>query len=191
MQEINSNHQEELSPSERIHWKKDDPTKLDLEYHDRIGFIQKGVLYGAGATIGLAVIVTLVQLNAGNGDLALFQLIPSLLLGYLGIRGGVGIEKRKPNAIFLCKVYAWLCTGWNFIDIVASFATGAVPGFLVIALFIYGICILYAIYTSDDIKLVFPKEYRRITTSDFILALVCVGIDVVLLSLIILGLFMR
>ena len=181
--------EEELPASQRVHWNAENPTKLDLEYHDRIGFIQKGVLYGAVLTLGLSVLLLFISANGDNGVLALVEVIPSLILGYLGIQGGLGIEKRKPNSVFLCKVYAWMCTVWNFIVIVVSFATGGIPGIFVIIWFVYGICVLIALYSSDDINMVFPKEYRKITTSDLVLTMICVGIDVIMILLIIVGLF--
>lgn len=175
-------------PSQSIHWKSEDESKLDLGYHDKIGMIYKGVLWGSVITIAFTLFDVLVQFESYGLLAALLLIAPSMILGILGIIGARGIEKRKPNSIFLCLVYSWICTIINAVNIIVSLAYGQFPGLFPIFWLIYGIAIISALYSSDDVKVVFPKEYRKVTSSDTALAFVCIFFEAVILMLAIVGL---
>jgi hypothetical protein len=175
-------------PSQSIHWKSEDESKLDLGYHDKIGMIYKGVLWGSVLTIGFTFFDVLVQFENYGLLAATLVIAPSMILGILGIIGALGIEKRKPNAVFLCLVYSWICTIINAVNVIASLAFGQFPGLFAIFWLIYGIAIISALYSSDDVKVVFPREYRKVSASDMALAFVCIFFEAVILMLAIVGL---
>lgn len=169
------NEEEYTAPSKRIHWNSEDSSKLDLEWHDNIGMVHKGILYGAIITLIIGAIGGLLQSM-------LIATVPSIIIGVLGIIGALGIEKRKPNSVFLCLVYSWICTISNAISIIALLALGTFPGLFPFIWLVYGIAILYALYSSDDVRLIFPKEYRKVSKTDKMIVYFCVLI-VLLLSL--------
>ena len=176
--------------SEQIHWSKEDPSKLDLEYHDGIGSVRKAVLIGGVLTLVISLTIMVAQFGQPQGGIMILMYLPFLFIGIIGIMGGLGIAKRKPNAIYLCKVFAWSCTGYIFLDLVVMIAMGSFPSLLLVLLFFYGLYILFTLYTSDDVKLIFPKGYRKVGAFDIILTVICVSFVVVVVVLIILGLIM-
>ena len=176
--------------TEQIHWSEEDPSKLDLEYHDSIGSVRKAVLIGGVLTLVISLTIMAVQFGQPFGDIMILMYLPLLFVGIVGIIGGLGIAKRKPNSIYLCKVFAWSCTVYIFIDLTVMIAMGSFPSFLLVLLFFYGLYILFTLYTSDDVSLIFPKEYRKACAFDIILTVICVSFVVVVVVLIILGLIM-
>lgn len=52
---------------------------------------------------------------------------------------------------------------------------------------IYGIAIISALYSSDDVKAVFSREYRKVSASDMALTFVCIFFEAVILMLAIVG----
>lgn len=190
MEQPKQDYEEIHVSSEQIHWSKEDPSKLDLEYHDGIGSVRKAVLIGGVLTLVISLTIMVAQFGQPQGGIMILMYLPFLFIGIIGIMGGLGIAKRKPNSIYLCKVFAWSCTMYNFIALVATIATGSFPSLLLVLLFFYGLYILYILYTSDDVKLIFPKEYRKVGPYDIILTVICISLVVVVVVLIILGLFM-
>ena len=158
--------------TEQIHWSKEDPSKLDLKCHGRIGFLRIAVLIGAVLTLVSSLSSMAVHIVTLHGDLMFLIYLPFLFNGIIGVMGGLGIAKRKPNAIYLCKVFAWTRTVYNFINLVFSIAMSSFPGFSGILWLFYGLYLLYYLYTSNDVKLIFPKEYRRVRPFDIILTVV-------------------
>lgn len=185
---ITQNEEEYIAPSQRIHWNSEDESKLDLGWHDKIGMIYKGVLWGSGLTLLFGVGGGLVQYSSYGLVTSLIVIVPSIILGILGIIGALGIEKRKPNSVFLCLVYSWICTVSNVINIITSIAQGEFPGILALVWLVYGIAIICALYSSDDVKLIFPKEYRKISNTDKVLATVCILVELFIILLIFIGL---
>ena len=47
MEQPKQDNEEIRISTEQIHWSKDDPSKLDLEYHRGVGTLRKAVLIGA------------------------------------------------------------------------------------------------------------------------------------------------
>ena len=162
--------------SEQIHWSKEDPSKLDLKYHGRLGFLRIVVLIGAVLTLLFSLTKMAAHIVILQGDLLMY--LPFLFNGIIGVMGGLGIAKREPNAIYLCKVFAWTCTVYIFIYI-----------FGILWLF-YGLYLLYYLSTSNDVKLIFPKEYRRVRPFDIILTVVFICLSVFTTLYFIYGLFM-
>lgn len=50
------------------------------------------------------------------------------------------------------------------------------------------VTIISALYSSDDVKAVFSREYRKVSASDMALAFVCIFFEAVILMLAIVGL---
>lgn len=190
MEQPKQDYEEIRISSEQIHWSKEDPTKLDLEYHDGIGSVRKAVLIGGALTLVISLTIMAAQFGQPQGGIMILMYLPFLFIGIVGIMGGLGIAKRKPNAIYLCKVFAWLCTVYNFIELVVTITTGSFPSLFLVLLFFYGLYILYILYASDDVKLIFPKEYRKVGAFDIMLTVVCVSLVVIVVVLIILGLIL-
>ncbi|MBR5717250.1 MAG: hypothetical protein IKX59_11735 [Bacteroidales bacterium] len=158
--------------SEQIKWSKEDPSKLDLKYHGRLGILRKVVLVGAVLTLVISLSSMAAHIITLHGDILFLTYLPFLFNGIIGVMGGLGIAKRKPNAIYLCKVFAWTCTVYYFFNLVFSIATGSFPSLFGILWLFYGLYLLYYLYTSKDVKLIFPKEYRRVRPFDIILTVV-------------------
>lgn len=177
------------SSSQKIRWNSQDPSKLDLSWHDNIGLINKGVLWGAVLTIIFGVIGGFTQIHELGVFFTFFLfIIPSIILGILGIRGAISIEKRKPNAVFLCLVYSWICIITNIAGILVSLSSGEFPGIWVFIWIGYGVSILIALYCSDDINLIYPKEYRKASTIDKALAGICITAEAIIFLLCLIGL---
>jgi hypothetical protein len=176
---------------ECIHWMPEDESKLDLGYHDKIGMIYKGIFWGSVITIVLSFFNALAQFNNQGLLVAILLLVPNMTLGILGIIGAQGIEKRKPNSIFLCLVFSWICTITNAISIISTLAFGAFPGIFPILWLMYGIAVICALYGSDDVKLIFPKKYRKISILDIALSFVCIFFEAIMLFLAIIGLIIQ
>lgn len=190
MEQSKQDYEEIHISSEQIHWSKEDPSELDLEYHDGIGSVRKAVLIGGVLTLVISLTIMAVQFGQPQGGIMILMYLPFLFIGIIGIMGGLGIAKRKPNAIYLCKVFAWSCTVYNFIDLVATIATGSFPSLLLVLLFFYGLYILFILYTSDDVKLIFPKEFRKVGPYDIILTVICMCLVGIIVLLIIFGLIL-
>ena len=169
MEQPKQDNEEIRISTEQIHWSKDDPSKLDLEYHRGVGTLRKAVLIGAVLPLVSSLTSILGLLIVLHFDMSVIVYLPYLFVGIIGIIGGLGIAKRKPNAIYLCKVFAWSWTGYILFVLAVAIMSFSYSFFIYVLLLIYGLYVLYTLYTSNDVKLVFPKEYRKIGSSDIIL----------------------
>lgn len=169
MEQLKQDNEEIRISTEQIHWSKDDPSKLDLEYHRGVGTLRKAVLIGAVLPLVFSLTSILGLLIVLHFDMIVIVYLPYLFVGIIGIIGGLGIAKRKPNAIYLCKVFAWSWTGYILFVLAVAIMSFSYSFFIYVLLLIYGLYVLYTLYTSNDVKLVFPKEYRKIGSSDIIL----------------------
>jgi len=170
MEQPKQDNEEIRISTEQIHWSKEDPSKLDLEYHRGVATLRKAVLIGAVLPLWFSLTSILGLLIVLHFDMSVIVYLPYLFVGIIGMLGGLGIAKRKPNAIYLCKVFAWSWTGYFLF--VLAFAIMSISYsiiFYYVPLLIYGLYVLYTLYTSNDVKLVFPKEYRKSGSSDIIL----------------------
>ena len=156
--------------------------ELDLEYHDGIGTVRKAVLGGSVLTILIALVM---MFGTSQGPIMIIAYTPFLITGFVGIIGALGISSRKPNSIFLCKVFVWICTIYNLFTFIIDIAMGNFPSFMLVLLFFGCLYILVTLYTSSDVKLIFPKEYRKIKAFDIVLAVVCIGLVILLVLLMI------
>ena len=177
---VNAMDDDKLS-SQSIHWKADDESKLDFSWYQHLGVIYGGILFGAILTLIIGLISGIGQGCDYGIVSAICSIVPSAVLGILGIVGALCLAKRKPNSIFLCLVYTWICTIGNFLNIILCLIVDTFPGFLSIFWMGYGIVLLFIIYCSEEVKLIFPKEYRKISNKDVIFAAVAIFLEAAVL----------
>lgn len=155
-----------------IHWDKNDPTKLDLEYYETIGTFVKWFLWGgvAIAVLGLLGIFTT--------DLGVFGIVAILLRSVLVVvwcvKARKALSTRKENAIFLTRSLVWFCFISWILNCIVSLALSDISQVLNISNIIWlAACIggLVYSYSDGDMLKVFPTSFRRHSRSDLLLVL--------------------
>lgn len=145
---------------EGIHWDVNNTEKLNMNYYENIGTINKVVGWGAILSAVFVIISVFVSFFNDGGVSALITFCTTIPLCLIGIMGANGLEKRKPYSVFLCLAYAWICTISNILDIVLNVASGNFPNIFTLIWAVYGATAIYMLYKSEDIKNAFPKTYQ-------------------------------
>jgi len=116
MEQPKQDYEEIHVSSEQIHWSKEDPSKLDLEYHDGIGSVRKAVLIGGVLTLVISLTIMVAQFGQPQGGIMILMYLPFLFIGIIGIMGGLGAGLAYTNVRALGK------RGENSMIIVAFFS---------------------------------------------------------------------
>lgn len=156
-----------------IHWDKNDPTKLDLEYYETIGKLAKMILWG-GLVVALSSL-----LGIFTTDLGVFGIVALIINGVLVViwcvKARNALRERKENAIFLTRSLVWFCFLTWIVNCIVNLAfSNIIQVFNIPSLIWLAGCIagLVYSYSDGDISKVFPKSFRSHSRSDlfFVLA---------------------
>ena len=164
-----------------IHMDGYDPRMIDVEYYSRLRWLSNLCLF-AGIWTMISCIVSLMG-NYGNVWDNVLNTISGVYFLALCIYTFIAIRKRKPNAVFYARFVMVVCLlSWIVLIATGRFElTGSniIFGF---GTLIYGGLGLYWSFTDNEVKEVFPKEYRKTTWKDY---LFCFGY--ILIPLIVVG----
>lgn len=158
--------------TEEIHWNPKKTAELDLKFHNKISFIYNNVLWSSILYIVGTIIYVVCSIIVSEYVDSFVIAIDGAIFSFLGIKGAFSLKKRYPNAPFICMLYSWILVVSRILNLILV----EYPKVNVIWL-VYGIIVLYLLYCSHDMKLIFPKEYRKVSKSDKILAFACIGIE--------------
>lgn len=160
-----------------VRWNKDHPSMLDLAWHDSASRVYKFTLWSTILATVNAILFGSVILRSGEGFfiyIAAFSFCAShVLLVCMGVLGTLAVVHRRPDTLFLCRAFFWYCLSDIVLLIVAYSLIGVFPSFF---LFIWvGFCIvaLITLYSSDELCMLFPREYRRFSIFDLLLSAGC------------------
>lgn len=108
---------------------------------------------------------------AGSWSLAFSDIILGLMLLGVAIYADIAFSKRLPNAVFIAKIYVLLVFLTNVLSLIGgdfdntglNTASQALKGVIW-----GGVWFLYLCF-SEQVKTIIPKEYRKVTSKDYIL----------------------
>lgn len=123
----------------------------------------------------ISAIVPIFTLNiaeyGGSWALAFSDIILGLMLFGIAIYADIAFYKRYPNAVFIAKTYVLLILITNAMSLIGgdfdttglNTATQALKGV------IWGVVWFLYLCFSEQVKTIIPKEYRNVTSKDYIL----------------------
>jgi hypothetical protein len=145
--------------------------KQTTEIHGWLVFFLFAMTLG-GIISAIFPIVTLdIAEYAGSWSLAFSDIILGLMLLGVAIYADIAFCKRLPNAVFIAKIYVLLIfitnvlflIGGDFENTGLNTASQALKGV------IWGVVWFLYLCFSDQVKTIIPKEYRKVTSKDYIL----------------------
>lgn len=172
-----------------IRWDEKAPKKLNLKYYSDLDYIRDGILVVSWLYIIVYFIQGLASFFEKDYASFLWDLVFGSALVCLGFKGAASLKSRKPNAVYLCNAFAWIFLGSQILDIVTVLVMGEFPTYWNFIWTATCLVVLYELYSSYDIKKVFPKEYRFASKWDKILVWGCVITYLILYMITLVGLF--
>lgn len=171
---------ENTSPT--IHMDPNNPKILDLGYYSCISRLSNLCLFAGIWTMVMGV----VELIGGNSDVwgKVLTTVSNVCFLLLCIYAYTAIRKRKPNAMFYARFIMATCV-LSWVVLVASGGFELTGGniFFGIGTLIYGSLGLYWSFADDEVKEVFPKEYRKTSWKDYLFCFGCVLLPFILAGL--------
>lgn len=176
--------EERMVESQTIRWDESNPRILDMSYYSRLNRLSNLCLFAGIWTMVMGV----VELIGGNSDVwgKVFTTVSNVCFLLLCIFAYTAIRKRKPNAMFYARFIMATCV-LSWVILVASGGFELTGGniFFGIGTLIYGSLGLYWSFADDEVKEVFPKEYRKTSWKDYVFCFGCVLLPFILAGLII------
>ena len=166
---------------EGIHMDGYDPRMIDVEYYSRLRWLSNLCLF-AGIWTMISCIASLLG-NYGNVWDNVLNTISGIYFLVLCIYTFIAIRKRKPNAVFYARFIMAVCLlSWIVLIATGGFELTGSNIIFGLGTLIYGGLGLYWSFTDNEVKEVFPKDYRKTTWKDY---LFCFGY--ILIPLIVVG----
>ncbi len=168
--------------SKDIHWDKSNPRILNMSYYSRLNRLSKLCLFAGIWTV----FIGFVELFSGNSDIwdKVLTTVSNVCFLLLCVYAYMAIRKRKPNAMFYVRFIMATCVlSWIVLIALGGFEITGVNIFFGIGTLIYGSLGLYWSFADDEVKEVFPKEYRKVTWKDYFFCFGCVLLPVILVCL--------
>ena len=108
---------------------------------------------------------------AGSWSLAFSDIILGLMLLGVAIYADIAFCKRLPNAVFIAKIYVLLIFITNVLSLIGGDFenTGLNTASQALKGVIWGVVWFLYLCFSDQVKTIIPKEYRKVTSKDYIL----------------------
>lgn len=145
--------------------------KQTTEIHGWLVFFLFAMTLG-GIISAIFPIVTLdIAEYAGSWSLAFSDIILGLMLLGLAIYADIAFCKRLPNAVFIAKIYVLLIFITNVLSLIGGDFenTGLNTASQALKGVIWGVVWFLYLCFSDQVKTIIPKEYRKVTSKDYIL----------------------
>lgn len=145
--------------------------KQTTEIHGWLVFFLFAMTLG-GIISAIVPIVTLdIAEYAGSWSLAFSDIILGLMLLGVAIYADIAFSKRLPNAVFIAKIYVLLIFITNALSLIGGDFdnTGLNTASQALKGVIWGIVWFLYLCFSEQVKTIIPKEYRRVTSKDYIL----------------------
>jgi hypothetical protein len=166
----------ERTISNGIHWKDERNGLIDIEYYKSLNSAKNCSI---SCTVFSTVfifwfiirIILLIHSNIGFEDYLIYFLpfvIFWLSTNILGIKGCVGIKKRKPNSLFQLRVHAFLSI--TFLIFLAIIDVEVLASWLFLAWAAVTIIALVLLLSNKDLPTLYPKGYEKILPTDYVLA---------------------
>lgn len=137
----------------------------------------------------ISAIVPIVTLDiseyAGSWSLAFSDIVLSVMLLGVAIYADIAFYKRLPNAVFIAKIYVLLVFITNVLSLIGgdfdtsglNTASQALKGV------IWGVVWFLYLCFSEQVKTIIPKEYRKVTSKDYILLATIVVIPIFFIAI--------
>lgn len=145
--------------------------KQTTEIHGWLVFFLFAMTLG-GIISAIVPIVTLdIAEYAGSWSLAFSDIILGLMLLGVAIYADIAFSKRLPNAVFIAKIYVLLIFITNALSLIGGDFdnTGLNTASQALKGVIWGIVWFLYLCFSEQVKTIIPKEYRKVTSKDYIL----------------------
>lgn len=145
--------------------------KQTTEIHGWLVFFLFAMTLG-GIISAIIPIVTLdIAEYAGSWSLAFSDIILGLMLLGVAIYADIAFCKRLPNAVFIAKIYVLLIFITNVLSLIGGDFenTGLNTASQALKGVIWGVVWFLYLCFSDQVKTIIPKEYRKVTSKDYIL----------------------
>lgn len=145
--------------------------KQTTEIHGWLVFFLFAMTLG-GIISAIFPIVTLdIAEYAGSWSLAFSDIILGLMLLGVAIYADIAFCKRLPNAVFIAKIYVLLIFITNVLSLIGGDFenTGLNTASQALKGVIWGVVWFLYLCFSDQVKTIIPKEYRKVTSKDYIL----------------------
>jgi hypothetical protein len=155
------------------------PKILDMGYYNRLNKLSNLCLFAGIWTMVMGIFeLTGEESNVLGKVLTTISNVCFLLLC---IYAYTAIRRRKPNALFYARFIMAICL-LSWIILIASGGFKITGGniFFGIGTLIYGGLGLYWSFAEDEVKEVFPKEYRKVTWKDYLFCFGCALLPVIL-----------
>lgn len=166
----------ERTISNGIHWNDEKNGLIDIEYYRSLNTAKNCVYASIGISalfflLTVIKLVSYVQYGLSFGILIL-AISPYVLFfvssSILGFMGCAGIKKRKPNALFQLRTFAFLTILFFIFLVIANVAVLTSWIFLIwVAVSITALIMLYA---GRDLSTLYPQGYPIIKVMDYVLA---------------------
>lgn len=137
----------------------------------------------------ISAIVPIVTLDiseyAGSWSLAFSDIVLGVMLLGVAIYADIAFYKRLPNAVFIAKIYVLLIFIINVLSLIGedfdtsglNTASQALKGV------IWGVVWFLYLCFSEQVKTIIPKEYRKVTSKDYILLATIVVIPIFFIAI--------
>lgn len=145
--------------------------KQTTEIHGWLVFFLFAMTLG-GIISAIVPIVTLdIAEYAGSWSLAFSDIIQGLMLLGVAIYADIAFCKRLPNAVFIAKIYVLLIFITNVLSLIGGDFdnTGLNTASQALKGVIWGVVWFLYLCFSEQVKTIIPKEYRKVTSKDYIL----------------------
>lgn len=158
----------ERTISNGIHWNDEKNGLIDIEYYRSLN-TAKNCVYASIGISALFFLLTVIGLSFG---ILILTISPYVLFfvssSILGFMGCAGIKKRKPNALFQLRTFAFLTILFFIFLVIANVAVLTSWIFLIwVAVSITALIMLYA---GRDLSTLYPQGYPIIKVMDYVLA---------------------
>ena len=174
-----SNINESETLTSTIHMDTNNPKILDMGYYTRLNKLSNLCLFAGIWTMVMGIFeLTGEESNVLGKVLTTISNVGFLLLC---IYAYTAIRRRKPNALFYARFIMAICL-LSWIVLIASGGFKITGGniFFGIGTLIYGSLGLYWSFADDEVKEVFPKEYRKVTWKDYLFCFGCALLPIIL-----------
>lgn len=169
-----------------IHMDGYDLRMIDLEYYSRLRWLSNLCLF-AGIWTMIGGVVSFIN----SGDSSPLDRILTLLLSVyflvLCLYSYKAIRKRKPSAIFYTRFIMIVCLlSWIELIVFGGFELTGSNIVFGIGTLIYCSLGLYWTYTDEEVKNVFPKEYRKVSWKAYVFCFAYVLLPFIIIGAILL-----